>query len=79
MNKFCTAIRNVSGHFYLNGNWRIDFPRDLNFAGTDWIYERKPVAFYSPEVVRAVGPINEAVFIVVSSNHESYAIPQSTL
>ena len=60
-----TAIRNVTGHFYLNGNWRIDFPRELPFASTIFHYERKPHSFFAPESIRALGPISEAIYIVV--------------
>jgi ADAM-TS Spacer 1 len=27
------ALRNMSGHYYLNGNWRIDFPQQIEMAG----------------------------------------------
>jgi hypothetical protein len=60
------AIRNVTGHYYLNGNWRIDFPRSLKFAGTSFHYERKPHGFFAPERVSALGPTTEPIYIVVS-------------
>lgn len=60
-----TAIRNVSGHYYLNGNWRIDFPKSTRFAGTLFHYERKPHAFLAPESITALGPITEAIYVVV--------------
>ncbi|XP_035703436.1 papilin isoform X2 [Folsomia candida] len=59
------AIRNTSNHYYLNGNWRIDFPRELAFASTIFHYERKPHSFFAPESIRATGPISEAIYIVV--------------
>ncbi|XP_069673465.1 papilin isoform X4 [Periplaneta americana] len=59
------AIRNVTGHYYLNGNWRIDFPRSLKFAGTIFHYERKPHGFYAPESVSALGPTTEPIYIVL--------------
>lgn len=62
------AIRNVTGHYYLNGNWRIDFPRSLKFAGTIFHYERKPHGFYAPESLSALGPTSEPIYIVVSVN-----------
>ncbi|XP_068083649.1 papilin [Anabrus simplex] len=58
------AIRNASNHYYLNGNWRIDFPRSLRFAGTLFHYERKPHAFLAPETITALGPTNEPLYIV---------------
>lgn len=60
------AIRNQSSHYYLNGNWRIDFPRPLNFAGCFWHYERKPQGFAAPDHLSCIGATTEAVFVVVS-------------
>lgn len=59
------AIRNVTGHYYLNGNWRIDFPRSIRCAGTIFHYERKPHGFFAPETITALGPTIEAIYIVV--------------
>ncbi|XP_046998769.1 papilin isoform X1 [Schistocerca americana] len=76
------AIRNESGHYYLNGNWRIDFPRSLRFAGTIFHYERVPHAFLAPESISALGPTREAVYIVLlyqGTNpgiHYEYSIPK---
>lgn len=56
----------MTGHYYLNGNWRIDFPRSLKFAGTIFHYERKPHGFFAPESVSALGPTSEPIYIVVS-------------
>jgi len=64
--EFVAAVRNQTGHYYLNGNWRIDFPRDLRFIGTIFHYERKPHGFYAPEAIWALGPITEDIYIVVS-------------
>ena len=59
------AIRNVTGHYYLNGNWRIDFPREMKFAGCTFHYERKPHAFIAPEMISALGPTTEALYVVL--------------
>ena len=59
------AIRNVTGHYYLNGNWRIDFPREMKFAGSTFHYERKPHAFIAPETITALGPTSEALYVVL--------------
>ncbi|XP_071454258.1 papilin isoform X2 [Hetaerina americana] len=59
------AVRNTTNHYYLNGNWRIDFPRDLRFAGTVFHYDRRPHGFYAPELLRALGPTSEAIYIVL--------------
>lgn len=63
-----SAVRNMTGFFYLNGNWRIDFPRARKFAGTIFYYERKAdgIGIFAPEVLRAQGPTTEPLFIVVS-------------
>ena len=66
---FLSGVRNTTGFFYLNGNWRIDFPRAREFAGTTFHYERKVnggVGIFAPEVIRALGPTTEPLFIVVS-------------
>ncbi|XP_065354306.1 papilin isoform X6 [Calliphora vicina] len=77
------ACRNLSSHYYLNGNWRIDFPRPMYFAGSWWNYQRKPTGFAAPDHLSCRGPISESVFIVmlvqdknVSIEYE-YSIPQS--
>ncbi|XP_037820569.1 papilin isoform X5 [Lucilia sericata] len=77
------ACRNLSSHYYLNGNFRIDFPRSMEFAGSWWNYQRKPMGFAAPDQLTCLGPINEPVFIVmlvqdknVSIEYE-YSIPQS--
>lgn len=59
------ALRNLTGHYYLNGNYRIDFPRPMTFAGSLWIYERKPNGFAAPDKITCAGPIAEAVYLVV--------------
>lgn len=59
------AIRNLTGHYYLNGNYRIDFPRPMTFAGSLWTYERKPNGFAAPDKISCLGPISEAVYLVV--------------
>ncbi|RZF40156.1 hypothetical protein LSTR_LSTR010108 [Laodelphax striatellus] len=59
------AIRNLSGHYYLNGNWRIDFPRSIRFAGTIFHYERKPHVFFAPESIHCLGPTTEPLYIVL--------------
>ncbi|XP_019769290.2 papilin isoform X1 [Dendroctonus ponderosae] len=59
------AVRNTSGHYYLNGNWRIDFPRALDFAGSKFHYERYPQGFAAPDKIYTLGPIDEPLFIVL--------------
>ena len=66
-----TAIRNLSGHYYLNGDWKIDFPKPLKFVGTYFHYERRPPGFYGVESITALGPITESLYIVVSDGDSS--------
>jgi papilin len=60
------AIRNLTGFYHLNGNYRIDFPRPISFAGTIWYYERKPQGFAAPDRLTCIGPTTEAIYLVVS-------------
>ncbi|XP_024082550.1 papilin isoform X1 [Cimex lectularius] len=59
------AVRNKNGHFYLNGNWKIDYSQSLKFAGTIFVYERKSFPFLASESISALGPTNEALYIVM--------------
>ncbi|XP_058806520.1 papilin [Phymastichus coffea] len=59
------AIRNMTGHYYLNGNWRIDFPRSQRFAGTLFHYSREPQGFSAPDTITALGPTAEAIYVVL--------------
>ncbi|XP_054726012.1 papilin isoform X2 [Anastrepha obliqua] len=77
------ACRNSSGHYYLNGNWRIDFPRPMFYAGCWWNYQRKPAGFAAPDQLTCSGPTTESITIMmlvqdknVSIDYE-YSIPES--
>ncbi|CAH1111392.1 unnamed protein product, partial [Psylliodes chrysocephalus] len=59
------AVRNKTGFYYLNGNWRIDFPRSIDFAGTRFKYDRQPQEFDAPDILTALGPTDESLFIVL--------------
>lgn len=61
------AVRNTTGHYYLNGNWRIDFPATNEFAGCKFHYERYPQGLPAPDRLYCLGPIDEGLFIVVSN------------
>ncbi|CAH1399411.1 unnamed protein product [Nezara viridula] len=64
------AIRNKTGHYYLNGDWRIDFPRSLKFAGSTFTYSRKkPFGISTPESITALGPTNEVIYVVYFMNN----------
>ncbi|XP_025408017.1 papilin isoform X2 [Sipha flava] len=79
------AIRNITGHYYLNGNWKIDYPRSLQICNTIFHYERKKRALYTPETVTALGPISEAIYIVLLYQEVNpgieyeYSIPTSAV
>ncbi|XP_060520392.1 papilin isoform X2 [Cylas formicarius] len=68
------AVRNTSGHYYLNGNWRIDFPRTVDFAGSKWTYERYPQGFAAPDKIYTLGPIDEPLFIVLLFQESSVPV-----
>ncbi|XP_070527125.1 papilin isoform X2 [Cardiocondyla obscurior] len=76
------AIRNTTGHYYLNGNWRIDFPRSLRFSGTTFHYARDPQGFAAPDTITALGPTNEPIYVVLLYQdrnvgvHYEYSIPK---
>lgn len=59
------AIRNLSGHYYLNGNWRIDFPRPMTFADSIWHYDRRPQGLSAPDQLSCMGPTSEPVYVVL--------------
>lgn len=77
------ALRNSSGHYYLNGNWHIDFPRALTFAGCVWHYDRRPQGFAAPDHITCLGPTDEAIYLVLLYQdpnvgvHYEYSIPES--
>lgn len=67
----------------MNGNWHIDFPRPLTFAGAIWHYDRRPQGFAAPDHITCLGPTTEPVYLVllyqdpnVGVNYE-YSIPES--
>ena len=71
------ALRGADGTYYINGNWRIDFPNDYEAAGTVVHYERKIkggergvskrlLTLFAPEQIRMLGPTTEALYVVVS-------------
>jgi hypothetical protein len=73
------ALRNIEGKYYINGNWRIDFPNEYEAAGTIVSYEKKVKAgasskrskllsMFAPEQMRMLGPTTEPLYIVVSTN-----------
>ncbi|XP_053682403.1 papilin [Sabethes cyaneus] len=68
------AIRNLTGFYHLNGNYRIDFPRVMFFAGSDWHYERKPQGFAAPDKLTCLGPTSESVYLVLLSQDRNVGV-----
>ena len=75
------ALRNTTGSYFINGNWRTDFAGQYDFAGTTFFYERKHkgkkgidpdskanrlMSMFAPEQIRALGPTQEGLYVVVS-------------
>ncbi|KAF0312775.1 Papilin [Amphibalanus amphitrite] len=59
------AMRNISGHYYLNGDWRVSPPSSQQFAGTTFHYGRNKIGFFGPEQLRALGPTTEPLYLVL--------------
>uniref|UniRef100_A0A453YPP4 Papilin n=1 Tax=Anopheles gambiae TaxID=7165 RepID=A0A453YPP4_ANOGA len=68
------AIRNLTGFYHLNGNYRIDFPRTIHFAGSDWHYERRPQGFAAPDRLTCLGPTTESVYLVLLSQDRNVGV-----
>ncbi|KOB65764.1 Lacunin, partial [Operophtera brumata] len=59
------SLRAKNGTFYLNGDYHIDFPRNLFIAGALWSYERSQQGFAAPDKLRCLGPTNEPLYLSV--------------
>jgi hypothetical protein len=59
------AVRNTSGHYYLNGHWIISFPSTIEFAGCKFRYERQLHGILGLDTVSCLGPINQTLFVVM--------------
>ncbi|XP_050665935.1 papilin-like [Leptidea sinapis] len=58
------AIRSkIKDKYYLNGGYRIDFPRSIVIAGTLWHYERSPQGFAAPDKLTTLGPTTEPLYL----------------
>ncbi|XP_075555420.1 proteoglycan-like sulfated glycoprotein papilin isoform X2 [Dermacentor variabilis] len=68
------AVRNQTGYYYLNGNWRIEFPRSIRFAGTVFHYERRNHGANAPESLVALGPTIETILIVLLYQEKNLGI-----
>lgn len=52
----------------------IDFPRSLRFSGTTFHYTRDPQGFAAPDIVTALGPTNESIYVVVGTLIDSSSV-----
>ena len=60
-----SALKNTSDFFYINGDWRVDWPRMFPGAGTVFNYERLDG---QPETIHSLGPTTEDVVFMVSQS-----------
>jgi papilin len=58
-------LRNESGYYFLNGNWKIDFPQTIEIAGTLFEYERNRYGSVGQEKIAAKGPTTEPIVLGV--------------
>uniref|UniRef100_A0A915JPK7 Papilin n=1 Tax=Romanomermis culicivorax TaxID=13658 RepID=A0A915JPK7_ROMCU len=59
------ALKNESGNYYLNGNYKIDFPQTLEIAGTLFEYERNRHGTAGQEKIFSKGPLAEPVVVAL--------------
>ncbi|XP_033628590.1 papilin-like [Asterias rubens] len=72
------ALRNANGQYYINGNFSIDFPQPFQVADTIVYYERDLNSpSYGSEVIHALGPISEPLFVVLVTQERNYGISHS--
>ncbi|XP_066282432.1 papilin-like isoform X1 [Branchiostoma lanceolatum] len=68
------AVRNASGHYYINGGWHIDYAQPFTVAGTIVHYERKTEAYREPEILRALGPLTEPLYIDLITQEKNHGV-----
>ncbi|XP_072145613.1 papilin-like [Dermacentor andersoni] len=68
------AVRNQTGYYYLNGNWRIEFPRSIRFAGTVFHYKRRNHGANAAKSLVALGPTLETIVIVLLYQEKNLGI-----
>ena len=56
------ALRNMKGHYYINGDWKLDSEGVYPIAGTKFIYRRP---YNRPEMLTAEGPLLEDLVLEV--------------
>ncbi|XP_035795510.1 papilin-like isoform X2 [Anopheles albimanus] len=68
------AIRNLTGFYYLNGNYRLDIPRTISFAGCNWHYERRLQGVAAPDRLTCLGPTTESVYLVLLTQDRNVSV-----
>ncbi|XP_041970064.1 papilin-like isoform X2 [Aricia agestis] len=63
-----------NNHYYLNGDYHIDFPRTLTIAGCLWHYERSQLGFAAPDKLRCLGPTNESLYLSLLLQSENVGV-----
>lgn len=57
------ALKDAQDHYYINGDWTIDWPRKFPIAGTVFHYK---LADHEPESMHALGPTEEDLVVMVT-------------
>lgn len=52
--------------YFINGNWKVDFPGEMEFAGATWKYQRK---VRNSEILSTDDPIDQDIIIEVLHNN----------
>ncbi|KAH3784823.1 hypothetical protein DPMN_162894 [Dreissena polymorpha] len=68
------ALRNVQGHYFLNGNWKLNSEGVYSISGTKFVYRRP---YNSPESLSAEGPILEDLVVEVLIQSENPGVKYS--
>lgn len=70
----------------MNGNWRIDVPGPITFAGAIWHYDHRPQGFAAPDILTCHGPTTEAVYLALLYQGDQnikikyeYSLPENSI
>ncbi|KAH9504176.1 A disintegrin and metalloproteinase with thrombospondin motifs 6 [Bulinus truncatus] len=65
------ALKDTRDHYYINGEWTIDWPRQFSLAGTIFHYKLHE---HEPESLTALGPTSEDLNIMMLLQEENKGI-----
>ncbi|KAH9504184.1 A disintegrin and metalloproteinase with thrombospondin motifs 6 [Bulinus truncatus] len=65
------ALKDTRDHYYINGEWTIDWPRQFSLAGTIFHYK---LYEHEPESLTALGPTSEDLNIMMLLQEENKGI-----